>query len=254
MKIDARRMLTGRRLLVTAVAAGVLAGGGTTAAFAVAHADPSPSASPSDGRHDGRPEAAEAAVSIAQAADAALKAVPGTVAEVELEDENGRTVWEVDVLSGSGERRDVTVDAGDGKVLANRADDRGGDRGRDGDHRGGDDGDHRGGDDGDGGAAALRGAKVAAPAAVEAALKAVPGRATSAEFEHEGGKADWKVRVTGEDGARHGVIVDAATGEILAKRTAEKDGRGHRADHGKRHGDGHGDGHGDRHGMDHGED
>ncbi|MCQ0004064.1 PepSY domain-containing protein [Actinomadura madurae] len=61
-------------------------------------------------------------MSLAQAVDTALKAVPGTVEEAELDDEHGRAVWEVGVLPDRGTPRDVVVDAGDGKVTANRAD------------------------------------------------------------------------------------------------------------------------------------
>ncbi|CNF52771.1 Peptidase propeptide and YPEB domain [Mycobacterium tuberculosis] len=213
MKINARRMVTGRGLLVTVVAAGVLAGGGATAAVAAHDDGPAPRATPAAGdepasratpageRHDdGAPKTA---VSLARAADAALKAVPGTVAEIELDDEHGRTAWEVEVVAGNGDRRDVTVDAGDGRVLKNRADDRDDD------------------DDDRGDAAALRGAKVTAPAAADAALRAVPGRVTSADFETEHGRAVWEVDVAGEDGAEHEVTVDAGNGGVLAERVDE---------------------------------
>jgi uncharacterized membrane protein YkoI len=201
MKINARRMVTGRGLLVTVVAAGVLAGGGATAAVAAApDDDPAPRATPTGERHDdGAPKTA---VSLGQAVDAALKAAPGTVAESELDDEDGRTAWEVDVVTENGERRDVTVDAGTGKVLQNRADDRD-DDGRDDDP------------------AALRGAKVTAQAAADAALMAVQGRVTSADFESEHGEAVWEVDVAGEDGAEHEVTIDAADGKVLAKEVDE---------------------------------
>ncbi|GAA1826842.1 PepSY domain-containing protein [Actinomadura chokoriensis] len=206
MKIDARRMVTGRGLLVTVVAAGVLAGGGATAAVAAAHDDdPAPRATPAGERHDDA--APKTAVSLAQAVDAALKAAPGTVAEIELDDEHGRTAWEVDVVADNGQRREVTVDAADGKVLTNRADDRD-DHGRDADGR-------------DDDPAALRGAKVTATAAADAALKAVPGRVTSADFETEHGKAVWEVDVAGRDGAGHEVTIDAGSGKVLAEEVDE---------------------------------
>jgi uncharacterized membrane protein YkoI len=212
MKIDARRMVTGRGLLVTVVAAGALAAGGTTAAFATAHDGPSaspsaspsapPSASPSAGAPGGA--APDPSVALAQAVDAALRKVPGTVAEAELDDEHGKAVWEFDVLAQDGTWRDVTVDSGTGEVLGDRAD---------------------GNDDHDGAAeAALRKATLSAPAAADAALKAVQGHVTSAEFEHEHGKAFWEVDVTGKDGAEHEVTVDAASGKVLAQATDEPDG------------------------------
>ncbi|QKW40454.1 PepSY domain-containing protein [Actinomadura sp. NAK00032] len=189
-------MVTGRGLLVSAVAAGVLAAGGTTAAFATAQ--DAPAAAPSGGA------APAPAVALAQAADAALKKVPGTVAEAELDDEDGTAVWEFDVLSQDGTWRDVTVDSGTGEVLTDRADDR---------------------DDRDDAAeaAALRKASVAAPAAAGAALKAVQGHVTSAEFEHEGGKAVWEVDVAGKDGNEHEVTLDAASGKVLAQQTEKPD-------------------------------
>ncbi len=203
MKIDARRlagrMTRGRGLLVTVAAAGVLAAGGATAAVAAAHDDDGPVA----GGGRGAPAAAE--VPVARAVDAALKAAPGRVAEIELDDEHGVTAWEIDVVTDGGDRRDIAVDAATGEVLANRADDR----------------DDRDGDR-DEDPAALRRAKVTAPAAAGAALKAVSGRVTSAEFETWHGKAVWEVDVTGEDGTAYEITVDAATGGVL-DREAEQD-------------------------------
>ncbi|MFC4055029.1 PepSY domain-containing protein [Actinomadura syzygii] len=228
MKIDARRLATGRGLLVTVVAAGVLAGGGAATAFAASHdGSPSPSASPSE-RADSPPPAT--AVTASQAVDAALKAVPGKAGEVELDDEHGKPVWEVDVLADGGGWRDVTVDSGTGKVLTNRADrpdtgardddGHGDDRGN---GRGDDRGDDRGGhkDDDQAEAAALRKATVSASGAADAALKAVPGRVTSAEFEQEHGQTYWEVDVTGNDGAEHELHVDAASAKILKSETGD---------------------------------
>ncbi|TMR27569.1 PepSY domain-containing protein [Actinomadura geliboluensis] len=200
MKNNARRLVTKRGLLVSAVAAGVLAAGGTTAAFATAQDAPAAAAAPSDDRPGGAAAAPE--VALAQAADAALKKVPGTVAEAELDDEDGKAVWELDVLAQDGTWHDVTVDSGDGKVLTDRADEDGDDAAE---------------------AAALRKASVGAPAAADAALKAVQGHVTSAEFELEDGKAVWEVDVAGKDGAEHEVTVDAASGKVLTQKTEKPD-------------------------------
>jgi hypothetical protein len=61
-----------------------------------------------------------------QAKAAALAAVPGTAGKVELEDEDGNVVFGVEVTTASGSKMDVKVDAGNGKVLAQQADDEGG--------------------------------------------------------------------------------------------------------------------------------
>jgi len=52
-----------------------------------------------------------------QARTAALKQVLGTVTKVELDDENGYLVYSVDICSSTGQRQDVKVDAGNGRVL-----------------------------------------------------------------------------------------------------------------------------------------
>src|SRR5690606_25887864 len=123
MSKDVRRMFTGRRLLVALVAAGVVAGGGATA-FAAANADgrdggqvapagagpavaESPSATPS-GEPSGGP------VTVLDAAAAALKAAPGKIDEIELDD----GVWEVEIVADNGRWRDLKVDAGSGKGLS----------------------------------------------------------------------------------------------------------------------------------------
>lgn len=59
-----------------------------------------------------------AKVSRADAEAAALKLVGGgIVRESELETEDHFVVWEVEIIAGDGTEREVTLDAGDGRVL-----------------------------------------------------------------------------------------------------------------------------------------
>lgn len=58
-----------------------------------------------------------AKVCLAQATQAALAAVPGTVKESGLDDENGCLVYSVDIQSADGKFHDVKVDAGTGAVV-----------------------------------------------------------------------------------------------------------------------------------------
>lgn len=58
-----------------------------------------------------------------QAKAAALAAVPGTAGQVELESEDGKVVFGVEVTTANGARMDVKVDAGNGEVLAREPDD-----------------------------------------------------------------------------------------------------------------------------------
>ena len=69
----------------------------------------------------------------------------------------------------------------------------------------------------------LRGAKVTLQKAVDAALKAVPGTAESAELDDDGGRAVWDVDVLGDDGRWHEVRVDAVSAAVL-DRNADRDG------------------------------
>ena len=58
----------------------------------------------------------------AAAEEAALGAVPGQVKETELESEGGSTVYSVEVADKDGKLWEVTVDAANGRVLGQQAD------------------------------------------------------------------------------------------------------------------------------------
>ena len=64
-----------------------------------------------------------ATISADEASAAATAAVPGEIAKVELDDENGSVVYSVEIVDGTGAQIDVKVDAGDGTVLDQQADD-----------------------------------------------------------------------------------------------------------------------------------
>lgn len=191
-----------RTIALAAVAAAVLVGGGiaTTAAFAHDDGDdPRPDrVSRSADRHTGDTRSPGDRVTLDEAVAAALKAVPGTVTEVELDDDDhgARLVWELDVYGKDAVRHDVTVDAGTGKVLSTRDDDN-------------DDRDRH----------AARSAAVSWEPAVAAALKAEPGTVTSAELDDDDhGHLYWEIDVTGEDGRYHELRVDAETAAVSVDR------------------------------------
>ncbi|WP_405507091.1 PepSY domain-containing protein [Streptomyces cyaneofuscatus] len=176
----------------------------------------------SDDRSDDRAPAAakSAGISLDQAVAAALKSVPGTVTQAELDrdddDHNGRTVWELDVRGSDKKWHDVTVDAGNGKVLKTRDDDN-------------DDRDDH----------APRSSAVTLNEAAAAALKTAPGSITSIDLDDDddddgkgsrGNVLRWDVDIAGKDGKQHELHVDAKTGKVTVDRDDDGDDRDDSAD------------------------
>ncbi|MEU3575156.1 PepSY domain-containing protein [Streptomyces globisporus] len=237
-----------RNVTIAAITAAVLIGGTTAATVAFADSDgdrdrtSTRSASTvsladdrddrtddaSDDRSDGRAPAAakNARISLDQAVAAALKSVPGTVTQAELDrdddDHDGRAVWELDVRGSDKKWHDVTVDAGNGKVLKTRDDDN-------------DDRDDH----------APRSSAVTLNDAAAAALKTAPGTITSIDLDDDddddnGSRSDvlrWDVDVAGKDGKQHELRVDAKTGKVAVDRDDDGDDRDDRADDHDDHGD-----------------
>ncbi|GGP53172.1 PepSY domain-containing protein [Streptomyces sindenensis] len=222
-----------RNVTVAAITAAVLIGG-TTAAATVAFADsdgdrdrtPARSASTvsladddrddrddrtDDASDDRGPAAAKSAgVSLDQAVAAALKSVPGTVTEAELDDDDddhdGRAVWELDVRGSDKKWHDVTVDATNGKVLGSRDDDN-------------DDRDRH----------APRSSAVTLDQAAAAALKTAPGAVTSIDLDDDdddngrrGEVLRWDVDIAGKDGKQHELHVDARSGKVTVDRDDDR--------------------------------
>ncbi|MEU1819384.1 PepSY domain-containing protein [Streptomyces roseifaciens] len=126
MKPQLKRVLTGRRRILAAVLAATALLGGAGAATAASLTEdggdtPAVSSIGADEREH-RALVKSAKVDVKQAADAALKSVSGTVVSAELDDDHGRTTWDVEIIDGKGTEHDVTVDAASGKVTANTVD------------------------------------------------------------------------------------------------------------------------------------
>ncbi|MEU9673036.1 PepSY domain-containing protein [Streptomyces parvus] len=228
-----------RNVTIAAITAAVLIGGTTAATVAFADSDgdrdrtSTRSASSvsladddrddrddrtdgaSDDRSDDRaPAVAKSArISLDQAVAAALKSAPGTVTQAELDrdddDHDGRAVWELDVRGSDKKWHDVTVDAGDGKVLKTRDDDN-------------DDRDDH----------APRSSAVTLNEAAAAALKTTPGAITSIDLDDDdddngrrGEVLRWDVDIAGKDGKQHELRVDAKTGKVTVDRDDDRDDR-----------------------------
>ncbi|MER6103460.1 PepSY domain-containing protein [Streptomyces sp. NPDC001832] len=191
-----------RKIVIAAVTAAVLVGGGAATAVALSDDD--------SHENDTRSSAASgstARVTVGDAVASAVGAVPGTVTEAELEDEDGGLVWELDVYGSDKVWHDVTVDAGNGKVLGKHVSD--------------DNDDHEG--------SAPQSAPVSLNAAVDAALRETPGTVTSIELDddHDGqssGAPHWDVDVQGKDGGQHELNVDGKTAKVTADRSDDDHG------------------------------
>ncbi|MFC8306070.1 PepSY domain-containing protein [Streptomyces olivaceus] len=234
-----------RNIVIAAVTAAALIGGGTATALATTGDDgrgtaprADVSVSDDDGvrdEADGRdgdgdrrngPGASSAKVTAAEAIAAALRDTPGTAVSAELDDGDDRdgddddrddrrerAAWEVDVLSGDGTWHSVRVDPASGKVLGSHADDAA---------------------DAAEARAALKGASVTAAEAAQAA--AGKGTVTSVDLDDDGdddsgdgadrSKAAWEVETRASGQGERDWRVDLKTGEV----TADRDDDGSHAD------------------------
>ncbi|MGW7517558.1 PepSY domain-containing protein [Streptomyces sp. NPDC054796] len=153
-----------------------------------------------DGDDSGR-EAKAAKITAAEAVANALKSVPGTVTGADLDNDGNGLVWEVDVLGKDNKWHDVTLDAGNGKVLDTHVD-------KD------DDGDDDRGqsyvrED-------LKGAKTDAAAAAEKGASHAGGTVTSVDLDDDSERYGtvWEVETVGKDGKEHNLAVDVTSGKV----------------------------------------
>ncbi|ATL30537.1 PepSY domain-containing protein [Streptomyces formicae] len=224
-----------RNIVIATVAAAALVAGGTATALAVTGDDESTAAEHSsvqvkDVKDDERDDTVEnvseakaAKVSAADAIRAALAETRGTAVSVELDDEDGGLVWDVDVLKGS-TWHNVEVDPGTGKVLGSWVD-------KD--------------DDGDDAAdtarvnSALKGASTSAGDAAKAA--AAKGTVTSVDLDDDGTAGAWEVETTDAKGAEADWHVGLKGDKVTADRSDRHDDRGGKDDHDDRDGQDHDD-------------
>jgi len=221
MKATAKRTLA-PRALVLGTAAAIALIGGTGAATAFADDDgPAPKSSvklTQNERHlddtaEDRTQAKADKVGYDEATAAALKSVPGsaTSAELDTADRDGSLVWEVDVFGKDHKSHDVTIDAGNGKVLNQHTD-------RDDDAT----------EDARETQALLKTDKTGYDQATTAALKAVPGTAVSYGLDDNdrNGSAVYEIDVLSKDHKSHEVTVDAANGKVLDQHVDQDDNDG----------------------------
>ncbi|MFE1250296.1 PepSY domain-containing protein [Streptomyces sp. NPDC058735] len=190
--------------MIAAVAAAALIGGGTATALATTDDDggsarqaagPRPA-----GGDDDAARAASADVTASEAIAAALKHTSGTAVSAELDDEDGKAVWEVDVLPADDTWHSVRVEPSGGKVLGAHTDDE---------------------DDAAQARAVLKGSSVTA----EEAAKAAAGRGvvTSVDLDDDGGNTSWEAETHTTGGAEREWKAGLTSGKVTPDRSDDQD-------------------------------
>ncbi|GAB2858301.1 PepSY domain-containing protein [Streptomyces deserti] len=188
-----------RNIVIAAVTAAALIGGGTATALAVTGNDGAARQAAHTRLSDDADRVTSVDVTAPDAIAAALKHTPGTVVSAELDDEdddNGKVVWSVDVLGGDDTWHSVRVDPGTGKVLGVHTE-------------------HE--DDTAQVRAALKGTSVTAAEAAKAA--AGKGTVTSVDLDEDGRSKAWETETHRSGGAEQDWKVDLNTGKLTADRS-----------------------------------
>ncbi|MEV7883630.1 PepSY domain-containing protein [Streptomyces sp. NPDC002817] len=213
-----------RNIVIATLTAAALATGGTVAAFAAGDDETAAQRQSSSGTqvvadHDDaddraddvnddaddrkddaedRTTVADGDVTAAEAIAAALKSVPGTAVSADLDDEddNGKVVWDVDVLGDGTTWHSITIDPATGKVLGSHTEQE---------------------DDTAQVRAALKGTSVTAAEAAKAA--AAKGTVTSVDLDEDGASQAWDVETRTSGTVDQDWQVDLNSGKVTADRS-----------------------------------
>ncbi|MEU0170677.1 PepSY domain-containing protein [Streptomyces iakyrus] len=210
-----------RNIVIAAVTAAALIGGGTATAIATTgddqgsarqaantklsddgNRDDQDDRDDRDDRDDDAAKVSSSDVTAPEAIASALKHTSGTVVSAELDDEDDsdKVVWNVDVLSGDNTWHSVSVDPSNGKVLGSQTDDE---------------------DDTAQVRAALKGSSVTAEEAAKAA--AGKGVVTSVGLDEDGKDKSWEAETRASGGAEQDWKIDLGSGKVTADRADAQD-------------------------------
>ncbi|MUV37006.1 uncharacterized protein JNUCC1_00812 [Lentibacillus sp. JNUCC-1] len=143
-----------------------------------------------------------ASISQEEAINISLEEVPGEAVQTELDDEDGKAVYEVDVKAEDGKMWDFEIDAESGDVLQKEADD----DGRDDDDELSDQEEQ---------AQLKKEAELTSEESETIALKEVKGDVIENELDDENGTVVYSLEIRDDQGVEHEVEVDAKTGDVL---------------------------------------
>jgi uncharacterized membrane protein YkoI len=107
-----------KKILIPALAATIVAGGGFSIANAASlHDKPTSEVQEENDGQNQAELAKQAKITEEAATKTALEKVPGTVNKVEIEDEDGHVVYDVEINAKDGSKQSVKVDAQTGKIV-----------------------------------------------------------------------------------------------------------------------------------------
>jgi|SRR3954453_20720909 uncharacterized membrane protein YkoI len=185
-----------KKVIIPALAATIVAGGGFSIANAANLQDKPAQAQEANEDQSQANLVKQAKISEEAATKTALEKVPGTVNEVELEDEDGTIVYGFEIVSKDGSQQEVKIDAQTGKVVKVEAD-------------------NVEENDAQDQAQLAKQAKITEEAATKTALEKVPGTVHAVELEDENGTIVYDVEINSTDGSKQSVKVDAQTGKVV---------------------------------------
>ena len=197
-----------KKVIIPALAATILAGGGFSIANAASLQDKPTQAQEANEDQSQAELVKQAKITEEAATKTALEKVPGTVQAVELEDEDGTIVYGFEIVAKDGSQQEVKIDAQTGKVAKVEADHE--------EENGKENGEENDDEENDvqNQAELVKQAKITEEAATKTALEKVPGTVKAVELEDENGAIVYGFEIVAKDGSQQEVKIDAQTGKV----------------------------------------
>ena len=125
---------------------------------------------------------------MANAAMAASEAIAGDIIEAELEMDDGRAIWEIDIVNDANQVITVEIDGQTGQILSTKTDDD---------------------------TVLMHADTLSLEKAIDIVTSVEKGALVEAELEHENGNLIWEVETLGNSNQETKFRIHAETGEIL---------------------------------------
>jgi uncharacterized membrane protein YkoI len=210
-----------KKIMIPALAATILAGGGLSIANASGVQDKPTQAQEVNGGKNQAGLIKQAKITETEATKIALEKVPGTVKAVELEDENGTIVYGFEIVAKDGSQQEVKIDAQTGKVAKVEADH----EEKKGEERDSEENDVQNQVE------LAKQAKITETEATKIVLEKVPGTVKAVELEDEDGTIVYSFEIIAKDGSQQEVKIDAQTGKVAKVEADHEEKKGNEKAH-----------------------